>query len=455
MGASRRRRRRARPAAPRPPADVRRRLPVLYKAVGGSYALWFLIILAAGKIIACSLTIGIGGSGGVFAPSLFIGATSGMAFGEIIHHAIGPAAGQPALYAVVAMGAVFAAAARAPLTSLASVVEMTGDFTLTLPVMLAVAIATATSRALSYGTIYTTKLLRRAPTSTASRPPTRSRNSPPPTPCTRSRQRCPPSLDLPACQASRPPAPLTCPGGRSPGLAAGPVRHRVPHPGPAPARAVRTRRPARPVRRRGARTGLAHHSRCAAGCREPHPWAEQAHARTAVIDDSRCEASPDQVPTPLDGYQLVDMTVLPGSPVSRPEARQHHLATRVHSCRHAGRPLPAQPRPGHHPGSWRPRQPARPRSANWSTLTVTRLVEPLALIPPPAQALGFSPGRHRRRQAHRLVLAGRPSRSWWSRSSNCGASRPDRALAHAKVGGIPVSRGEDAGHPEGHRPQDK
>jgi chloride channel protein, CIC family len=58
-------------------------------------------------------------------------------------------------------GAVFASAARAPLTSVASVVEMTGDFTLTLPVMLAVAIATATSRGLSYGTIYTTKLLRR------------------------------------------------------------------------------------------------------------------------------------------------------------------------------------------------------------------------------------------------------------------------------------------------------
>jgi chloride channel protein, CIC family len=59
------------------------------------------------------------------------------------------------------MGAVFASAARAPLTSVASVVEMTGDYALTLPVMLAIAIATATSRALSYGTIYTTKLLRR------------------------------------------------------------------------------------------------------------------------------------------------------------------------------------------------------------------------------------------------------------------------------------------------------
>jgi CIC family chloride channel protein len=147
----------ARPAA----GGIALGYPVLYKAVGGSYALWFLIILAAGKIIACSLTIGIGGSGGVFAPSLFIGATSGMAFGEIAGHLIGPAAGQPALYAVVAMGAVFAAAARAPLTAVASVVEMTGDYTLTLPVMLAVAIATALSRALSYGTIYTTKLLRR------------------------------------------------------------------------------------------------------------------------------------------------------------------------------------------------------------------------------------------------------------------------------------------------------
>ena len=135
--------------------------PVMDKATAGQYALWFLILLAFAKIAACSLTIGIGGSGGVFAPSLFIGVTSGMAFGDVVHHIFGAGAGQPALYAVVAMGAVFASAARAPLTSLASVVEMTGDFALTLPVMLAVAIASTTSRALSYGTIYTTKLLRR------------------------------------------------------------------------------------------------------------------------------------------------------------------------------------------------------------------------------------------------------------------------------------------------------
>ncbi len=135
--------------------------PVMYAAFAGHYALWFLVILAAGKMLACSLTIGIGGSGGVFAPSLFIGATSGMAFGLTVNQLFGVAAAPPALYAIVGMGAVFASAARGPLTALASTVEMTGDYSLTLPVMLAVAVATTVSRALSYGTIYTTKLLRR------------------------------------------------------------------------------------------------------------------------------------------------------------------------------------------------------------------------------------------------------------------------------------------------------
>ena len=123
--------------------------------------MWFLIVLAAGKMIAASLTIGIGGSGGVFAPSLFIGATSGTAFGEIADHLLGPGAGRRPCTRPWRWPLCFASATRAPLTSLASVVEMTGDLALTLPVMLAVAIATALSRALSYGTIYTTKLLRR------------------------------------------------------------------------------------------------------------------------------------------------------------------------------------------------------------------------------------------------------------------------------------------------------
>jgi chloride channel protein, CIC family len=86
---------------------------------------------------------------------------AGTAFGIIAGHLFGPAAGAPAIYGVIAMGAVFAAAARAPLTAIASVAEMTGNYGLILPVMLAVAIATGLARRLSYGSIYTRKLLRR------------------------------------------------------------------------------------------------------------------------------------------------------------------------------------------------------------------------------------------------------------------------------------------------------
>ncbi len=135
--------------------------PVMGKALAGQYALWFIAILMFGKILASSLTLSIGGSGGVFAPSLFIGAMAGMAFGTVVHNLFGPAVGPAPLYAVVAMGGVFAAAAQAPLTAIASVTEMTGNFGLTLPIMLACGIAAAVSKQLSYGNIYTTKLLRR------------------------------------------------------------------------------------------------------------------------------------------------------------------------------------------------------------------------------------------------------------------------------------------------------
>ncbi len=135
--------------------------PVMDRVLGDHYVLWFIVILMVGKIIAASLTLSIGGSGGVFAPSLFTGAAAGTAFGVVVHHLFGPAIGPPAAYGVVAMGGVFAGAAQAPLTAIASVAEMTGNFTLTLPIMLATGIAAALSKRLTYGSIYTTKLLRR------------------------------------------------------------------------------------------------------------------------------------------------------------------------------------------------------------------------------------------------------------------------------------------------------
>ena len=135
--------------------------PVMDKAIDGDYVLWFLALLMVGKVAATSLTLSIGGSGGVFAPSLFTGAMAGMAFGSVAHHLFGSVVSSPAVFAVVAMGAVFGAAAQAPLTAMASVAEMTGNFTLILPVMLATSIAAGVAKQLSYGSIYTTKLLRR------------------------------------------------------------------------------------------------------------------------------------------------------------------------------------------------------------------------------------------------------------------------------------------------------
>ncbi|HEY5429022.1 MAG TPA: chloride channel protein [Solirubrobacteraceae bacterium] len=135
--------------------------PVMNSVIAGHVVLGLILLFLVGKVVATSLTLSIGGSGGVFAPSLFIGAMAGMAFGTVAHNIFGPVIGPPALYAVVAMGGVFAGAAQAPLTAIASMVEMTGNFGLTLPIMLASGIAAAVSKQVSYGSIYTTKLLRR------------------------------------------------------------------------------------------------------------------------------------------------------------------------------------------------------------------------------------------------------------------------------------------------------
>jgi len=135
--------------------------PVLGRAVGGGYAIAFLLLLLVAKMLACSLTIGIGGSGGVFAPSLFCGAMAGAAFGEIVH-AVDPAhGGSVGAFALVGMGAVFAGAARAPVTAVVILFELTGEYTMILPLMLAVVMATGISDLISKDTVYTRKLLRR------------------------------------------------------------------------------------------------------------------------------------------------------------------------------------------------------------------------------------------------------------------------------------------------------
>lgn len=135
--------------------------PVLEGAIGGQYVLGLLLVFLVGKIAATSLTLAIGGSGGVFAPSLFMGAMLGSAFGLGAHDLLPTATATAGAYGLVGMGAVFAAAGRAPITAVLIVFELTGDYSIILPLMLAVVIATAISRRLSADSIYTLKLRRR------------------------------------------------------------------------------------------------------------------------------------------------------------------------------------------------------------------------------------------------------------------------------------------------------
>ncbi len=136
--------------------------PVLQNAVEGKYVFGFLLLLLIGKIIATSLTIGIGGSGGVFAPSLFIGAMGGTAFGIAVHTWLPAATASPGVYGLIGMGAAFAGSARAPITAVIILFELTGQYTIILPLMTAIVIATLTSKALlGEDTIYTLKLRRR------------------------------------------------------------------------------------------------------------------------------------------------------------------------------------------------------------------------------------------------------------------------------------------------------
>jgi CIC family chloride channel protein len=135
--------------------------PVLQNAVEGKYLIGFLLLLLVGKIVATSLTIGIGGSGGVFAPSLFTGAMGGTAFGIVVHAWLPSLTASPGVYGLIGMGAAFAGSARAPITAVIVLFELTGQYTIILPMLTAIVIATATSRALSRDTIYTLKLRRR------------------------------------------------------------------------------------------------------------------------------------------------------------------------------------------------------------------------------------------------------------------------------------------------------
>lgn len=122
---------------------------------------WFMALLALCKILATSITIGSGGSGGIFAPSLFMGAMAGGAFGSVAHYFFPSVAISSGAYAVVGMGAVVAATTHGPLQAILIIFEMTGDYKIILPLMITCIISTLVARQLCGESIYTFKLIRR------------------------------------------------------------------------------------------------------------------------------------------------------------------------------------------------------------------------------------------------------------------------------------------------------
>jgi len=130
-------------------------------ALSGDLVLGALLAFTLLKIIATAITLGSGGSGGVFAPSLFIGAMLGTATGSIFGTLFPGITSPPGAYGMVGMAAVFSGAARAPFSAILIIFEMTGNYNIILPLMTAVVISTLFSRALKRENIYTLKLLRR------------------------------------------------------------------------------------------------------------------------------------------------------------------------------------------------------------------------------------------------------------------------------------------------------
>ncbi len=121
-------------------------------------SLSMMAILLFGKLLATTFTLGSGNSGGVFAPSLFMGAVLGGMVGTIAQSLWPDVAVNPGAYAIVGMAAVFAGAARAPITAILIVFEMSGDYKLILPLMLATVIATIVAERIFPESIYTFKL---------------------------------------------------------------------------------------------------------------------------------------------------------------------------------------------------------------------------------------------------------------------------------------------------------
>ena len=129
-------------------------------ALQGALAPALLGALLVAKLCATCITVGSGGSGGTFAPSLFLGAMTGGVVGSLVHGLFPEATAGPGAYALVAMGAVVASTTHAPITSIVMIFEMTQTITIIPPLMTACVISTLVAVYLSRESIYTLKFAR-------------------------------------------------------------------------------------------------------------------------------------------------------------------------------------------------------------------------------------------------------------------------------------------------------
>lgn len=134
---------------------------VIEGALGASMDLRLMAVLVLAKIVATALTLGSGGSGGTFAPALYIGAVLGGAFGGWVNGVAPHPTASGGAYALVGMAAVFAASARAPITAVLILFELTGDYRIILPLMASTVMATMVSSLVDRESIYSVKLKRR------------------------------------------------------------------------------------------------------------------------------------------------------------------------------------------------------------------------------------------------------------------------------------------------------
>ena len=121
----------------------------------------FLLLLFVLKMLATSVSLGAGASGGVFSPSLFLGAALGGAFGATLDLMFPHLGFHSVTFALIGMAGIVGASTGAALTSIMMLFEMTGDYTITVAAIIAVVVAIGVRRRLSSDDIYTLKLTRR------------------------------------------------------------------------------------------------------------------------------------------------------------------------------------------------------------------------------------------------------------------------------------------------------